>query len=336
MASSHRAPGTVNRSKGIGGSDVAALCGLSRYKTPFQLYLEKRGELDPEIPDTTRLRFGRRLEKPVADEFAFITGRKLWRERVTQRHPEFDYMLANIDRWQLRADTFKGVYEGKTADERQRPLWTQGGVPDAYYLQLQWYLAVTGCSFGSYGVLFGLSDFHFFDVDRDEATIQSLLDLAKDFWDRVKTGNPPDYTFGEAGAALAKRLYEKATPKKQMLFEGPEAEVKIKRLLQLKASIKQREAEERDLITWLQVQMKDAEIGTFPGLAKINWSNASRRNINLTRLRAERPEIAEQFTEISESRRFLVTANPAAAVEPDTMPDAPFTVTSGVRQIELD
>lgn len=334
--SAHRPPGTVKRTKGLGGSDIAAMCGLTKYKTPLQLYLEKRGELEEERTDSTRLRFGRRLEKPVADEFSFITGRKLWRERITQRHPRHKHFLANIDRWQQITPEHKGVYEGKTADWTQRPLWTQGGVPDMYYLQLQWYLYVTGCPFGSYGVLFGLGDFHFFDVERDDATIASLEALAMDFWERVQEGNPPDWTFGEAGHALAKRLYAKAIPKKTIVLEGVEAEVKIKRLLQLKQAIKQREVEEKDLTTWLQVQMQDAEVATFFGLAKVSWPNTSRKSINLDRLKAEHPAIAEALTESKESRRFTITAVDPQAIEEDKTVDQPFIVTSGVRAIELD
>lgn len=332
----HRPPGTVKRTSGVGGSDISVICGLSKYKTPYQLYLEKRGELVDEQEDTTRLRFGRRLEKPVADEFAFITGRKVWRERTTQRDPEYPFMLANIDRWQLRPDGLKGVYEGKTADWTQRPLWTQGGVPDAYYLQLQWYVMVTGCTFGSYGVLFGLGDFHFFDVDRDHSTIHTIRDLAIDFWRRVKEGDPPDHTYGQAGAALVKRMYGKATSKKTIVLEGPECETKIRRLLQLKQAIKVREGEERDLTTWLQLQMQDAEVGHFHGLAKLTWPNQTRRSINLGRLKSEHPLIAEAMTEISESRRFTVSAIDKDAIEEDKTPDAPFVITTGVRAIELE
>lgn len=339
ITSTKRRIGTIQRSKGIGGSDIGAICGLSKYKTAYQVYLEKRGELIEDNNDSTRLRFGRRLEKPVADEFAFVTGRKLWRAKTTQRHPTIPYFLANIDRWQHKEQDgklLKGTYEGKTADWTQRPLWIQGGVPDSYYLQLQWYMLVTGCAFGSFGVLFGLSDFHFFDVERDEATISQLIALGQDFWRRVKDGNPPDYQFGEAGAALVKKLYAKAEPKKAIQFDGPEAEAKVRRLLQLKQAIKTREAEERDLTTWLQLQMGDAEIATYPDLAKITWANTSRSLIDLDRLREEHPKIAKDLTVETPGRRFSIKALDQAAIEEDRTPDAPLIITSGVRSIELD
>lgn len=36
------------RNKGIGGSDVAAVCGISKYKSPVELWMEKTGQLEPK------------------------------------------------------------------------------------------------------------------------------------------------------------------------------------------------------------------------------------------------------------------------------------------------
>ena len=124
----HKAPGTIQRSKGIGGTDASVICGVSQYKTAYELYLEKRGELLREDADNELMRFGRRFEKPIADEFAFRTGRRMWRQRRTLRHPEHTFLLANIDRWQMREE-IKGVYEGKNHNWRLRNEWVQGGVP---------------------------------------------------------------------------------------------------------------------------------------------------------------------------------------------------------------
>lgn len=329
-------PGTVKRSKGIGGSDVAAMCGLSRYKTAYQLYLEKRGELEPDQTDSEQMRFGRRLEKPIADEFAFRSGRKVWRSPRTLRHPAHKFLLANIDRWQDR-DGLQGVYEGKNANERQKKIWLTGGVPEGYYLQLQHYLMVTGCTFGTFGVLFGGNEFHAFDVERDEETIGNMLALELDFWRRVQEGDAPDFAFGEAGAALVKRMYAKAVPAKEHLFEGPEAEGKIRRLLQLKDIIKDREIQLDDLETWVKLQMGDAEFALFPGLAKFSWKNQTRKSVDMDRLKLLHAELVAQFTTQKESRTFRTTAltDELGEALPEDKEDT-ILITSGVRQIELD
>lgn len=329
-------PGTIKRRRGIGGSDVAALCGLNKYKTAYQLYLEKRGELAPDYSDNERMRFGRRLEKPIADEFAFRSGRKIWRQRRTIRHREHKFLLANIDRWQER-DGITGVYEGKNANERQRKIWLDGGVPEGYYLQLQHYLMVTDCPFGTFGVLFGGNEFHAFDVERDEETIGNMLAVELDFWRRVQEGDPPDFAFGEAGAALVKRMHAKAIPAKDHLFEGPEAEGKIRRLLQLREVIKDREVQLEDLETWIKFQMGDAEFGLFPGLVKFSWKNGTRKSVDMDRLKREHPELIPQYQQEKETRTFRTTSltEDLGEMLPEDKEDA-IIVLSGVRQIELD
>lgn len=333
----HKPPGTIKRSKGIGGSDVAVLCGLSKYKTAYQLYLEKRGELPVDNTDSEIMRFGRRLEKPIADEFAFRSGRKVWRQRKTLKHPEHKFILGNIDRWQER-DEVRGVYEGKNANWMQRKMWLDGGVPQGYYLQLQHYLLVTGCTFGTFGVLFGGNEFHAFDVERDEETIENILALEIDFWRRVQEGDPPDFAFGEAGAALVKRMHKTATPTKEYLFEGPEAEAKIRRLIQLKAVIKDREGQEKDLETWLKMQMGDAEFGLFPGLAKFSWKNGSRKSLDMERLKREQADVLNPYWQETPTRTFRTTVLNDEPVEVSSELDKEesIVVTTGVRQIDWE
>jgi putative phage-type endonuclease len=332
----HKAPGTIQRSKGIGGTDVAVLCGLSKYKTAYELYLEKRGEiLKPDV-DNELMRFGRRLEKPIADEFAFRSGRKVWRERKTLKHPVYKFALANIDRWQER-DGEKGVYEGKNAGLFQRRIWLDGGVPTSYYLQLQHYLFVTGCRFGTFGVLFGGNEFHAFDVERDEDTIAQVLELESDFWQRVKDGNPPDFAFGEAGAALVKRMYAQAKAGTEHLFEGVEAEAKIRRLLQLKSIIKDREQQVEDLETWIKLQMGEAEFGLLPSVAKFSWKNGTRKSLDMDRLKQEHAELLVAYQQEKATRTFRITSltEELGEMRPEDKEDTIVT-TTGVRQIELE
>ena len=47
------------RSGGIGGSDAAVIAGLSPWKSPYELYLEKTGEAAaPDLSDNERVYWG--------------------------------------------------------------------------------------------------------------------------------------------------------------------------------------------------------------------------------------------------------------------------------------
>ena len=61
------------RKKGIGGSDVACVLGLNKYKSAFALYNEKKSE-ELEDYDNEAMRIGRDLEDYVASRFTELSG----------------------------------------------------------------------------------------------------------------------------------------------------------------------------------------------------------------------------------------------------------------------
>ena len=56
------------RRAGIGGSDVAAILGISPWKTALDVYHDKTGAAKDE-PETENMRLGTALEQFVADRF---------------------------------------------------------------------------------------------------------------------------------------------------------------------------------------------------------------------------------------------------------------------------
>ena len=67
----------TDRTKFIGGSDAAAVVGLSRWKSPIELWAEKTGQVEPEdVSDKMAVRVGKKLESAVAEFFEEETGKK--------------------------------------------------------------------------------------------------------------------------------------------------------------------------------------------------------------------------------------------------------------------
>ena len=65
------------RQRGIGGSDVGAILGVNKWKTPFEVYLEKTEEIT-EVKETSEAAYwGTELEELVAKEFSKRTVRRL-------------------------------------------------------------------------------------------------------------------------------------------------------------------------------------------------------------------------------------------------------------------
>lgn len=176
------------RRAGIGGSDVAPILGLSRWKTPYEVYLDKRGEL-PSQEDNEPMLWGRALEPVIRQQYAERTGRVVRLPETILVHPEHAFMLANVD----GVTDDRRVLEVKTA--RTGEGWGEPGtdeIPEAYALQVQHYLAVTGFVVADVAVLIGGSDFRLYEVPADTDLQGMLIDAEAAFWRRVLDGVPPD------------------------------------------------------------------------------------------------------------------------------------------------
>jgi putative phage-type endonuclease len=183
------------RRLGLGGSDAAAALGFSPYTTPYELYLEKRGEVpDKDLSDNPFVEWGSRLEDVISDAYSEKTGQKVHRVNRILKHPEHPWMLANLDR---RIVGDKRGLEVKTANAwsgRDAETWGASGtdiVPEHYLLQCAHYLAVTGYTAFDLCVLIGGNDLRIYTIARNEALIAHLIEGESAFWNLVKTGVPP-------------------------------------------------------------------------------------------------------------------------------------------------
>ena len=182
------------RRKGIGGSDVAAICGLSRYRSALEVYLDKLGEIPPK-EDNPKMKAGRVLEPVIADWFTEETGIKVQEQKYIFQHKEYPFMFANIDRWVLGENA--GL-EIKNTSEYNRNDWFDGPkeiIPTEYQLQANHYMAVLGAERWYVAVLIGGWDFQWRIIERDEDLIQNLISIERNFWvNHVEAKNPPGVT----------------------------------------------------------------------------------------------------------------------------------------------
>lgn len=89
------------RRRGIGGSDVAAIMGISPFATIRDLFYNKTG-VQPVIQEEEESNWvakevGHRLEDLVAEIFSKKTGLEVFPVRVMFRHPLYPFMLADVD-----------------------------------------------------------------------------------------------------------------------------------------------------------------------------------------------------------------------------------------------
>lgn len=175
------------RTTGIGGSDVSGIFGLSKWTTPYQVWVDK---VDPsDEPDVTEgpMYWGRVLEPVVRDEFARVTGLTVTIPG-TLRSVRWPWMTCNLDG--LCSDG--AIYEGKTVRDFAAREWSDGQVADHAELQAQHNMAVTGAPGCHVACLIGGSNLVIRYVDRDDELIETIVAHERKFWhDYVQAGVEP-------------------------------------------------------------------------------------------------------------------------------------------------
>lgn len=291
-----------HRRKGIGGSDIAGILGMSPWSSPIKVYQDKIGELPP-IEGNESMYWGNVLEDIVAKEFQKRTGMKVRKKNAMLYHPEYPFMTANVDR--LIVGKKEGL-ECKTTNEFAKNEWIEGEeVPVQYFLQCQWYMAVTGYKVWHIAVLIGGNKFHYDTIKRDEELIEMMIKEADHFWnEHVVKRIPPEFDGSKASDELLKQLYPISDSEKVIQltnsFSGD-----LQKYDELKEQKKEIEKDIKDIENRIKGEMQDAEIAKT-GQRKITWKTYSSKRFDSKRFKKEHPDLYSKYVKENSYRKFQV------------------------------
>lgn len=290
------------RTQGIGGSDVSAIAGLNKWKSAVQVFLEKTQAIEKEDIQSEAAYFGNILEEVVAREFSKRTDLKVQRRNAILQHPEYPWMLANVDR--LIVGEKIGL-ECKTASEYLKKEWEDEEVPAAYLLQCQHYMAVTGYEAWWIAVLIGGNKFVHKKIERDEELIQYLIDIEKDFWlNNVEKNEPPMFDGSDASTELLKHLYPESITD-SFVSLGKQEELLIEARDQVDREIKALQEQKVEYENKIKAKLGTNEVGGTENY-KIYWKSYTTNRFDSKRFKAEHPDLFEQYVKESKSRKFTV------------------------------
>lgn len=289
------------RQCGIGGSDVGAILGVNKYKTPFEVYLEKTEPITEVGEQSESAYWGDQFEEVVAKEFEKRTGKKVRRDRKHYKHKEYSFMVANIDRKVVGENA---ILECKTANQYLANEWQDDEVPASYLLQVQHYLFVTGAEVGYIAVLIGGQKFVWKEVQRDEELIEVIIEAEKEFWKMVQDKTPPALDGSSAAEKYLKERYKEAEEDKSIEL-GFEYKDKIKTYLDMKVQLKNFETQVKELENHIKFEIGNAEYAHAPGYS-LSWKNVSSTKVDSKKLKSEYPEIYDKVIKENKSRRFSI------------------------------
>lgn len=178
-----------DRRKGIGGSDVATILGLNKYKSVYQLWLEKTDQIEVTSAQSEAAYWGNTLEEVVAEEFSKRTGKKVRRRNKVFEHSKYPFLRANIDRDIVGENA---VLECKTANQYLANEWDEDEIPIQYICQVQHYMNVLNLDYVYFAVLIGGQKFIWKKMERDQELIDMITEKLVEFWtENVEKGIEP-------------------------------------------------------------------------------------------------------------------------------------------------
>lgn len=292
------------RRKGIGGSDASVVCGISRYKSPVELWLDKTGQLSNQEAGEAAY-WGTQLEALVRAEFTKRTGIEVTEKKVLLQSEEYPFMLANLDGVCEHPDYGPCIFEAKTASAYKAGEWDDA-IPDEYQFQIQHYMAVTGYQGAYIAALIGGNTFKWKFVKRDEELIAMLIELEAAFWEHVQNGNPPALDGSDASAKFLSQRFPKSTPMSQIILPKDAAAL----IRQYDAACEQLEAvteQKQEAENRLKEMLGENEVGTV-GERIVTWKTVTQERLDSSTLKAEHPVLYKKYTSKTSYRRFSIKA----------------------------
>lgn len=258
---------SATETRGIGGSDVAAIVGLSPYKAPADVYARVINGTTSSAG--TRARLGNLAEPHILADYCerHSFPFEKFERNVELRRPDKTYMRGELDA------LFRGNHavECKLVGFRQADRWGQDGsdhIPDEYLCQVAWYTMLADVPFMVIAAWFdGGGDYREFRYDRNTDLEGSLVERVEQFWtDHIEKRVPPPLTGADADSIRAifpanNGKVREATPE--------EAEL-VAEFASAKEILKSAEEREKELKGKLQAAIGDMD-GLYCQAGKVTW-----------------------------------------------------------------
>lgn len=287
------------RRTGIGGSDAAAIAGLSRYKSNVDVYLEKIGMSNVDFQSDAAY-WGNVLEPVVADEYSRRTGKTVLVEERLLQSDKYPWMIANVDRVIANENA---ILECKTCSAFKYKEWGADGtddVPDEYLLQCAHYAIVTDAKYVDLAVLMGGQHFGIYTYNRNKKLEQSLIEIEHDFWHKhVLLEEPPEpKTYQDVC-----KLFENGNGQTKKITDEIASSIKKYSFLQkqIKGLTKEVVGFKTEICKYLG---NNSILLNEYGEEMATWKNKKTNRFDVSLFKLENPELYQKFIKTTENREF--------------------------------
>jgi len=276
----------------IGGSDAAAIIGLSKWKTPYEVWLEKTGQGIPK-EETLPMKVGAMMESVVANLWSKQYGKKLKKSNKTLFSKDYPFIGGNLDRLIVGEKSFLEV---KTTGERFSKEWEESKVPLDYLVQCLHYLYVTQFPKAYLCVLIGNSELKSYEIyyKNYEKQINQIIQKEVDFWQKyVLTKTPPPVSADDSEAIFQQFLPQIKEPTQELDLSGDdEVQLLIENLESYKQDKKKLEEQISEIENKIKIKLGEYQIAKTSRYI-IEWKLQERSIIDKEKLIADGIDISK-------------------------------------------
>ncbi len=290
------------RKTGIGGADAGAICGLNPFSSPMKVFHDKNSE-DIQESVSEALRQGHDLEQYVAQRFTEATGLKVRCSNYMYRSLKHSFMIADVDRLVIGEDA--GL-ECKTASAYNADKWKNGDIPLHYVMQCFHYMAVTGRRTWYIAAVILGQEFVYRKLAWDDALIQGLIKAEENFWhNHIVPGIPPEPDGSQTYNEVLEKYFHRSKKESAIPLVG--FDEKLERRDEILKQISGLQNEQNKIEQEIKLYMEDNELAASEKY-RVSWSSVDTARLDAKRIRQEMPEIYQDYSKVSTSRRFSVKA----------------------------
>ncbi|HPV56630.1 MAG TPA: YqaJ viral recombinase family protein [Tenuifilaceae bacterium] len=287
---------TKNRNKFIGGSDVAAILGLNRYKTAYEVWEEKKHNIKT-FEGNQATEWGKKLEPVIIAHFEQVNNVKVFDNNARYISKEYDFLGCHPDGI-CTINNENVLIEVKTVSTDAFKFWGNE-LPLEYYCQVQHNLNVLGLTKAKF--IYLVLDSRYYgeiEISYDKEYAESVQKFLVKWWN--------EYIVGESTPIKTVTDYEKEDPDVKMVEADEDAAQKHIELIEIKAKIKELEAQKEVIEDFLKLKIGDATDLMY-GLNTIaTWRPQTKVTVDTKKLKEELPETFLKYATEKTSRTFLV------------------------------
>lgn len=309
-----------DRTKFLGGSDVAAVMGLSPWATPVELWMQKTGRAPREEITPQRQKMfdrGHKLEPFIRDmviakleEMGLTVKLVAINQRYSdEKHPylacEIDFELVLTGEIEIGGKLYTLDAEHINADAKSvsgfaRKKWGMEDtedVPIEYAAQFMHGLGITGRGKCLVAALRSFDDVDIYWTLRDDETIDAMRAKSVEFWENHVLADvaPDPLNFSDI-----KLMFP--SDNGQATEATPEIAEKVLTLRNVKAKIKALEQDEEDLTFAIGEFISPNALLKFAGAEIASWKAQSTSRLDQKLLKEELPEICSKYSKTTTGR----------------------------------